>query len=268
MNAKTYKDIGSLKVSEYLAYGGGFIIFLGMVHNIVYYSAFDIRILNYLDFSEIITSFFGIIFVLMSSIAFAIIEHYLLFNEEDIDITDKIEDKIVKEKNIWRILLLYWNHLKAYLFLLAVIIALHLFGKTFFTNYFIEILFLVELSFILILVLLIIKIELERKHIHFRANLNNRLFMTTLLYCFGLTIFVVLFSRHEVRVVKNAKSSFGVIITLDNDKQIISDSTNYFIGKSQNYVFLFHEKFNTTDVFPVVRIKQLSFPKQNKNIFR
>lgn len=58
---KAMSDTKNIPFNKLLPYLGSFMIFLGMVRLLLYYGSFGVRITNYLDLSEIITSFFGIL---------------------------------------------------------------------------------------------------------------------------------------------------------------------------------------------------------------
>jgi dipeptide/tripeptide permease len=64
--------------------------------------------------------------------------------------------------------------------------------------------------------------------------------------------------------IKNIKTTYGTTIYFDDSTQLVSDSTNYFIGKTQNFIFFYHEKAKTTDVYPMDRVKELSFKDNEK----
>lgn len=63
---------------------------------------------------------------------------------------------------------------------------------------------------------------------------------------------------YQAKRIKIDKSTYGYYIILDNNQKVISDSISYYIGKTQNYVFIHHQNLKTTDVFPISRIKQIS----------
>lgn len=68
----------------------------------------------------------------------------------------------------------------------------------------------------------------------------------------------MLYSAYQAKKNRKDKSTYGVSITFDDDKILVSDSSNYFIGKTQNYIFIYHEKENKTDIIPMTRVKQIT----------
>jgi hypothetical protein len=77
---------------------------------------------------------------------------------------------------------------------------------------------------------------------------------------------IYLFANREYYKIKKHKSSYGVIVQLDSLPPIISDSTNYYIGKTNNYIFIYHEKTAQTTVYPISRVKELIFPIEKKKV--
>ena len=59
----------------------------------------------------------------------------------------------------------------------------------------------------------------------------------------------------EVKTGKPYATEFKV-----NGQLIISDSVNYMIGKTNNYVFYYHSKEQRTSVYPVEKVEFLSLP--------
>ena len=65
----------------------------------------------------------------------------------------------------------------------------------------------------------------------------------------------------EALEVNNNKKYYGVEFQLE-DQTIISDSTNYFIGKTKNYLFYYKEKEKQSFAYPMNRIKMISFKRK------
>lgn len=54
-----------MPLSQILPYLGSYVVFLGVSRLLYYYESFGITITNYLEFSEILTSFLDIIVILI-----------------------------------------------------------------------------------------------------------------------------------------------------------------------------------------------------------
>lgn len=100
--------------------------------------------------------------------------------------------------------------------------------------------------------------ELELKRKYKSLHTKKPWFIDIILYCVLFTLFIGYLSYHKAKMVRQNKVTFGVTIILDDNSQLFSDSSNYYIGKTDNYVFFYHEKTRSTDIFPVSRIKQLT----------
>lgn len=116
----------------------------------------------------------------------------------------------------------------------------------------------VIMAVVILAFFIIIDVEIERKHLQFNSSLARRRWIKLNLYSLVIIFAIVFYSSYQAGNIRKDKTTFGVSILLDNDQLIVSDSLNYYVGKTQNYVFIHHQKLNTTDVIPMERIKQIT----------
>lgn len=258
------KEKKGISLNKYYAYIGPFIIFLGMTRLIFFYKSFGITITNYLEFSEIITSFFDILVILAFFLSFALLQNYLLYSKAKTNESIGIRKKIIEEKNFWRILSLYFSYLKSLILLYLATFGISIISHYFYvpiTDYEIK---LASSLFLFLIIIIIVSVEIERKHKILQSNQKTRMFYTYVLYCFIVIFTIIGYSTYQINSIRNSKTTFGVTIVLENDQIIKSDSSYYYIGKTQNFVFIHNQTNNFTDVIPVNRIKKLVFPNQIK----
>lgn len=254
---KTKSD-NVFKVTEYLSYVGPIIIFLGMARLITFYKAFGVSIVSYLDFSEVITSFFDIIFIVFLFFAYTSIQNFVLGDKNQAEEADKQRQEIIKEESFKKLFWLYIKYFKRLLIFGFIAILVCVLSHYIFKSIDGFTVFLIIGLFIFLIIFFIVIVEIERKHIHFQSSLNRRRFIYLTLYFLVFTMGVVYYSSYQAGLIKRDKSTYGVAITLDNDKILVSDSLNYFIGKTLNYVFIYHEKLKSTDIIPMTRVKQIT----------
>ena len=60
--------------------------------------------------------------------------------------------------------------------------------------------------------------------------------------------------------IKESKKYLGTSFKIENNI-IISDSTNYYIGKTKNYIFYYQEENKSTKVYPIKDIKEIEIIK-------
>lgn len=72
-----------------------------------------------------------------------------------------------------------------------------------------------------------------------------------------LVVIDIYLANKEVDLIKINKSTFGSEVILDNDEKIRSDSVKYFIGKTNNFIFIYDEYENSTEIYPTSRIKKI-----------
>lgn len=246
------------RISQYISYVGPFIIFLGMVRLITFYNAFGVSIISYLDFSEIITSFFDILIFVIIYFAYISIQNFVAGDKEQANEANKKRQEIINENDFWKIIRLYITYFKKLLIFEFLVILGCLFSHFVYSWISAWTIFIVITTFFFLQVFLIIIVEIERKHIHLESSINRKRFISMTLYFLVFTMGVRYYSSYQAGLIKREKSTYGVTISLDNEQTLVSDSTSYFIGKTLNYVFIYDEKQNTTDIIPMTRIKQIT----------
>lgn len=255
---KNIHSLEEFKVSQYLAFVGPFLIFLGMLRLISFYNSFGISIISYLELSEALLSFFDIIIIVVIFIAYTSIQNFLASGKNDIDKVKKERQSILEENNFFKICICYLKYFSSLIILGFVIIAGFIVARFYFHWITTVTVFLSIAFFVLLLIFLILLVEIERKHIQIQSSLNKRRYIFFLLYFLLISYFVTLYSSYQAGQIRNKKSTYGVSIILDDNQTLVSDSSNYFIGKTLNYVFIHHEKENKTDIIPMSRVKQIT----------
>jgi len=248
-------------IGQYISYIGPFIIFLGMARLMTFYSAFGISIISYLDFSEIITSFFDILFIVVIYFAYISIQNFVAGNKSEVETANTKRQKILNEDNLWKLIKLYIIYFKSLLIFWVVVIIGYLISYFVFNWVTFSSVLIIVAIFVFLLLFFTVHIEIERKLIHFQSSVTKKRFVYLTLYSLALTLSVIYYSSYQAGLIKRDKTTFGVSILLEDNQKIISDSTNYYIGKTQNYLFIYHEKLKTTDIYPMNRVKQLTMPQ-------
>ncbi|MGE0636572.1 MAG: hypothetical protein AB7P01_09030 [Bacteroidia bacterium] len=259
MSDKNTNNLTSeFSVTQYLTYVGPFLIFLGMTRLITFYNSFGVSITSYLDFSEVLTSFFDILVIVVIFFAYTSIQNYLASGKDEAYRANKKRQAILEEKFFFKICLHYLNYFSS-LIIYGLVVIIGCVIARFCFNWITTITIFVWTGvFVFLLIFIIVQVEIERKHIQFQSSLNKRRYIFLLLYFLVFTYCVILYSSYQAGQIRTEKSTYGVSITLDNDQTLVSDSSNYFIGKTQNYVFIYHEKERKADIIPMTRVKQIT----------
>jgi hypothetical protein len=257
------------KITKLTPLVGAFLIFCGVLHLYIYYHFFHILIFNYLDFSEILVSFFNLMVVLIAlitTIFSGLFAFYTNFLNTSKILPYKFTVFYFKKKNLWTLILLVVSTL--FLYCLVLVSPDNPDSKTvLFSTWFVAIFGCTFLVFGLIwpialeaqeiildsqkIILPGIEPEPEKKIYHYKY-----IILYVVLFVFmGVQIFTIQEVRHKI---KDKNKIRVTIVTIDNDT-IITNSTHYYIGRTNNYVFLFDSLDNKTDVFPVSQIKKYTF---------
>ncbi len=255
--SESIKSEQTFNISHYLQYIGSFIIYLGVTRLIFFYGSFNISIVNFLDFSEIITSFLDMI-VFSSLLILMTLFQIISFSSKNIfDDKKEIKFKLHNEKRPfkWFILncMLYRELLFVGFTILLLPIILYINTKdTYYYDWIISIM-------VLTIILFGASISLDQVHRENSSSAINRMRSKLLLYIIIFTGVVVHSASIEASRIKESKITYGVSLTFDNDDTFVSDSSSYFIGKTLNYIFIHNEITNTTEAIPMSRVKSINF---------
>lgn len=254
-----------LKINQFISYIGTFVIFLSTLKLVSFYNSFGISIISYLEFSELLISFFEVIVVCIF-ILLVLMIHDFLFSRESKHEKQKLKiNALLNEKKVLKILWLYIKILRYPLLLSSIVYLLFLFCNKSNLQYLSATLKFIFSFYILTITLLILKFEIDRKLLNHKFRRFSKQFILLTLVFLGFTITIVLYSEHQTNLIRKAKSNFGVEITFDTDNKFVSDSFSYYIGKTRNFIFIYDEKNKTADVYPMSRIKKIKLTAITKN---
>ena len=278
--------LSSLKDSSVLIpFIGGYMILYGAINIITYYSQFSINIISYISFSEITIYFIKDIYVVLINL---IILGILIFitvkfnntismeSKANVELDNKmdkaesianeiselniISDKInkikefeslisniksskkqeIKKLNRWMIFfyIILVLSISSLLFILYRSYSIGSWGS--FIPTFLGILVALLLSYLLTKFIPDTKISIA---IYFIVSLLLSSFLSAILY------------SHEVIKGKN----IGYNFTVENI-EIKSDSTNFFIGKTDKFIFYYLSKEKKTIIYPSEKIQSITIP--------
>jgi hypothetical protein len=249
----------SFKLRKLLPYAGPFLIFLGVLRLIIYYNAFGVKIVNFLDLTEIITSFLDIVVSTIMMLGAQVILTLFSETKEFSEYKDKIVEYAKKEPSFFKRLLLYF---KAILWQVIVVFAFAVAGDWLWTfmDSDHEPTYIVSISFFIIFSLFVVLVyEIERRHAEAKSSARRRQFIFLTIMFLAFTVAVVLQGWTESRTLKRKNGYAEVVIELDQATTIYCNKNYYYIGKTNNYVFLYSEASRSTDVIKMDRVKKITF---------
>jgi len=230
----------------------------------IFYAAFGVSIINYLDLSEIITSFFDIILLVVITFVYSSIQNYLIKNKVvSVEMVGK-RNKILTETNLWKIIKLYFDYL-----LVLIVFGIIIISGLLIWRWFIDLLsywtiFILGLLFVLAIIFIIVDVEIDRKNKINQPSLDKKRIIKLSQYGLFLLGLIFLYTIIQVNLVRFDKSTLGTSIVLDTNSLFVSDSSNYYIGKTKNFIFIYHEKEMSVDAIPMARVKQITVKRNFK----
>jgi hypothetical protein len=211
-----------------------------------------------LEFSEIVTSFLDIIALSVFIGVYAYIQKIFMDDKETIQSNNRIYQMLLKENNFFKIVILYIKYLKVSLIVFLIVIigsAIYSHFDKSFDTYMITVFGIICCSGFLVV---IVNVENARKHAEqtlFRRRQLIDLAIFLMLFM-GIDFVIASLQAHQIKV---DKSTYGFVINLDNGVTLKSDTSNYYIGSTKNYVFFYHQNEKTSDIIPMVRVKSMTF---------
>lgn len=284
MEIKTFGEVKTIDKTSFLRfvpYAGVTLIFLGFVRLMTYYTAFGINIINFLEFSEIVTTFLDMTVVITIAIIGMTIqgiwhnspgERQKMFTENF-----KKYERIRKKKGciFWR---KRWSirgkciwHCMPMIVLLLILLSYlgylhnHLNRNQIFRMF----------GHLIVLSLLFSTaiFKLERRHLKRNSSIESRQQMQVLVYGILLFLIVLISSFSDVSGVRRDKSTYEVSFVMEDETTnketlIVSDSSDYYIGNTKNYLFFYHQCGDSTEVIPMKQVKSLTFPDRSDCVYR
>ncbi|MDR6562859.1 MULTISPECIES: hypothetical protein [unclassified Arcicella] len=234
------------KIIKLTPLAGTLLIFCGVLKLIFFYSHFNIRIVDYLEFQEIVTSFLGDINIIIvfgiTMILITVITLNLLGKKAKLPVDELIEQVLV---------FLYPKRFKYFFgFLVAILITMCLVSLDVMEyNYFVVYL-LIFFSIQMLTYLFLYKEE--------SGDVNISNFYGLLLLGITLSISLYLLAQHDIQKIENNLSKTTIIL----DRGAIhfnAQTKNLYIGKTSKFVFVRMDSLQSTIVIPVEEVKRYEF---------
>lgn len=239
------------KLSKAVPLMTGMLIFLSIAQLSVYYHAFNISINSFLTFSEIVTSFLDdnvVVTLLGSTLAYSFGYFSGMHRGRIWELKDKKEIK---------------DSLK--------IPVIHAIFQTMLTIALVVTYFFWEEYFTLLLGLYIIMfgtnyvymkaIRIRLKYREDRAKDFDEFTYRAIVYSLMFIVLLSVLTFWKIENVKAFKSNIGVEFIVSGHK-IGSDSTHYYIGNTNEYLFYYHEDDDRTVVYKMENVSEIIFPER------
>jgi len=254
-----------IKLLDYAPYLGSLIIFLGVCRLSVFYGSFNVNIVPFLEFSEILTSFLDLLVLFIVMAIYSIIQNFMMETKSSQETQQTRVQKLYEQTSFLKRLKFYFYVFSEMFFFVLIISVVFFVFKHFFNTEFTNKDYIRFLTLYLLLVgYLMLQYEIQIKHHFHHSSTRQRMVTSASMYLLLMVSIVWLFATYQADRIKVYKSTKGMTLLFTDAPNFVSTENDYYIGKTQKYVFVYHEKTKTTDVIPVERVKQMIF-KTNKD---
>ena len=250
-------------IKKSLPYVTGFMVFCGFIKLKIYYSAFQIDIADYLEFTEIISSFVSDIILYSVMVLFGYFFSFLLTTKERANQQVDIADEILKTDGFFKRLGKHLRNLRQIVFVIFVLGLINLAaflvgGKTdiygTFSFY----------SLFVVFLFVILREEYRRQYInHFNKDINHA-FFNILLIAILFISFTIKDSFADIDSTKSKKIFYGTEILTTDSQTITSDSLKYYVGMTRNYVFIYNQLKDETRVLNRGDVKEMTIKRNDR----
>ncbi|CAA0189501.1 conserved membrane hypothetical protein [Tenacibaculum maritimum] len=225
---------------------GALLVFFGVLKLIFYYSYFNVQIINYLEFQEIITSFFEDINILIVFGMTMMFITFFAFNTLSGKANLHIEDLAEKMLNF------LYSHRFKYFFLFLTLFLI-LYGLIYFDiiqyNYFV----IYILTFLVIQMLTCLFLS---KDVDGEIDIPNIYLLIIMTISLSFSIFLLAQKDIQETVNNNIESR---IKTIEDNIICNKETGNLYIGKTSKYGFFRIKKLKSTVVIPNEKITKYEF---------
>lgn len=225
---------------------GALLVFCGVLKLIFYYSYFDIQIINYLEFQEIITSFFDDINIIIVFGMTMVLITFFTLNTLSSKTNLQVEDLFDK-----MMAFLYPHRFKYFIGFLVVFLVLCtlIYFNIIRYNYFV-------IYFLIFCMVQMLTYLFLSKDVNGKIDIPN--FYGVVILAIGLSFSIFLLARKNIQQTIANKTETKIVTT---DKTIVcnKETGNLYIGKTSKYAFIRIKKTNSTVVIPSEQITKYEF---------
>lgn len=240
---------------SFIKYIPAALIVLSAIRLEIYYSCFNLSIFNFLSLTELLSSCFNHLLFVYLFIGFLIIS----INEiQNINFKQVKEIEKLSFKKIILVLIFYYPRIIAIVILTLIIPWVCLLINDWYKLIILIIIVLTIIFYLLVIVLSYFK--------------QNHLIDSGILFI-GLILICTLIETYvEVDMTKNKYFYFDTKITMEDKVILRSDSTNTYIGKSENFIFFYDLINKNAKAVPIRLVKEINirhnYPNDRRNSSR
>lgn len=244
------------KFLAFVKYFPAYLVFLGCLKLIVFYKSFDIKIVEYLDSSEVLISFLDSVIFYFSIFVFPILLLLSFFGNTIGKVNAESFNKSLNLKFYLRLLNDFKEYYIAFILGLINIIIFLFVGK------------MNEAKIALFVIfpgIYIVFFIVRELRIAYKKQYNYSIpatYVNIFIILFMMTSFILRDTLNDVHKIKQQFKYFGSEVQFDNEK-IKSDSIITYIGQTRNYIFFYNLKINTSIIYPKTRIVSIKLIQNN-----
>lgn len=229
-----------------IPYIGTILVILGYVKLNLFFNHFGIKIVDYLEFTEILTLFLPDIVYFSSILFFVFLFNFLTTSKKEMIVQHNIKEEIISTHSFKsRIKLIY--KLNIFLFWFSFLIIIGNLIKFIWFRESMTIIDWLYMMFPILLIFMIIMFEFRYKYYQTYSEKLNPSYNNYVLILYFYISFSIFYTYYDIDKTENRSDKTISFLYLDT--KIQTDESLIFIGNTKNYLFIHDMEKNKSLVF-------------------
>ena len=233
------------------------LIFFGAEYIVFFYSEFNIDILQFIEWNEIIQSFLSIIVILVFVGLLGTIQIFIAQRNEDRERENEAYIKSTNEKRFLLRLKLYFIGYSVFFWLLIGNYILRLLGLIF--SFFKDKSSWLDplITYGITMLVLIAFNEISLKIRNLNSSPFYKKYITYTFILAAAFIAIAYLASFQAKTVIEKKPYYAIIQT-KNDGNIVSNDSTIYVGKVKNFIFIYTSTSKSTTILPIDEVKRIT----------
>jgi hypothetical protein len=248
---KDYLKTGELK--EIIPLFSSFIVLSGIFKLYFFYHAFNLNIIDFIEPTELFFAFIKDFIPFVGIITLTIFIILFYDKGKQNERREKQKRKFINAKKFFkRVKFFYMIPPLSYISPICIIITIvvyFIFPK----------LFIIYTLGALIFFNIVLYISLDYKRLYYKKydSFPSATKINLSLIIIAYFCFVYVKNTYNIESIKDNKKYIGTILNIDDNKFTKADSSSYYIGKTNKYIFFYNDRSKACSVYDVNKINQL-----------
>lgn len=237
---------------------GALLVAFGAEYLIFYYAVFNIPIMDFIEWGEIIQSFFSHIVVFIFLFLLGAFQVFIIQGKHEVEKERKVYTLEFSKQPFWKRLISYFRQYSVFFWITFGSLSVDFLSAHFKileskSTWLDSIKYYVG-AMVLVVILNEIRIKIDN---HNYSN-SQRFFFISVLFLLASFISIAYFAEREAKSLIESEERYIATIETKSNTTIKSTRTNIYVGKTKSFIFFFDVPTKKATLYPADEIKQLT----------